>query len=45
MDQTQVVKSRAEETKSGTFKGLTSRRLRDPLLENPIKISAQPILV
>lgn len=45
MDQTQVVKSKAAETKSGSFKGLTPRRLRDPLLENPVKISSQPILV
>jgi hypothetical protein len=45
MDQTQVVKSKAEETKSVSFKGLTPRRLRDPLLENPIRISPQPILI
>jgi hypothetical protein len=44
MDQTQIVKSKAEE-KSMSFKGLTPRHLRDPLLENPIRISSQPILV
>jgi hypothetical protein len=45
MEQTHVVKSKAEETKPGSFKGLTPRRLQDPLLDTPIRTSPQPILV
>jgi len=45
MEQTYAVKSKVEEPKAATFKGLIPRRLRDPLLDSPIRTSAQPILV
>ena len=45
MNQTPVVQSQAEEPKPVSFKGLISRRIQDPLLDTPIRISAQPILV
>jgi hypothetical protein len=45
MNQTPVVKSQAEEPRSVSFKGLIPRRIQDPLLDAPIRITPQPILI